>query len=112
MKLEVIDSYIDDGIDLFAKNRPEYNRLIEDIKCGKINLIVTANFARIARSQKEMIDILELQKKYNFRTIFADSREELIKDRLGINLKDYMENEDNGLDELEDEAYEEEDMEF
>ena len=112
LKVKILEEYIDEGIDIFSKERPSYNRLIQDIKDEKINMIITANLTRIARSQKEMVDLLELQKKYNFRTLFSDSREELYKDRFGINFKEYLENEDAGLDEMSDEEYEDDDMEF
>lgn len=91
MKLEIVDWYIDEGYDLAIENRPAYNNLIEDIKNKKINMIVTANLARIARSKSEMLILLDLQKKYKFRTIFTDSREELYKDRSEIiNTEDYI----------------------
>ena len=90
MKLEIIDWYIDEGCDLSEENRPHYEKLIEDIKNKRINMIVTANLARIARSKQEMLKLLDLQKEYKFRTIFTDSREELYKDRTEIHLEDYI----------------------
>lgn len=112
LNVKILEEYIDDGIDIFTENRPSYNKLIQDIKDGKINMIITANLTRIARSQKEMLDLLDLQKEYNFRTLFSDSREELYKDRFGLDFKEYIENENDGLDELSDEEYEDDGMEF
>ena len=112
LKVKILEAYIDDGIDIFTEKRPSYEKLIQNIKDGKINMIITANLTRIARSQKEMLDLLDLQKKYNFRTLFSDSREELYKDRTGIDFKEYIENEDDGLDEMADEEYEDNGMEF
>lgn len=110
MNLNVIKIYSDIGVDTFAKKRPVYEELINDIKAGKINMIVTANLTRIARSHKEMLDLIELQKEYNFRTLFTDSREELLGDRTkSAHIEDYMvDEEDLELEEYEDE----EDMEF
>ena len=112
LKVKILEAYIEDGIDIFTEKRPSYEKLIQNIKDGKINMIITANLTRIARSQKEMLDLLDLQKKYNFRTLFSDSREELYKDRTGIDFKEYIENEDDGLDEMADEEYEDNGMEF
>lgn len=110
MNLKVEGKYIDDGYDIFAENRPSYNKLIKDLEMGKINMIVTANLARICRSNKEMQDLLKLQKEFGFRTIFTDSREELLEDKtMKVNIEDYM------LDEEEfEEDYEEseDDMEM
>lgn len=112
LKLKINSFYIDEGFDNFVKERPSYDKLIQDIKDGKINMIVTANLPRIARSKKEMLDLLKLQKEYNFRTILSDSREELYKDRSAIDFKHYLE-EDTELENAEDEEYtEENDMEF
>lgn len=111
LELKVLNEYIDEGIDLVNKNRPAYNKLIQDIKDGKINMVITANLTRISRSQKEVIDLLNFKKDYDFKMLFADSREELTRERVGIDLKKYLENEEKGLDELEDEEYQD-DMEY
>lgn len=105
LNLKIEKSYIDNGVDRVAESRPAYDELIQDIKDGKINMIVTANLPRIARSKKEMLELLELQKQYNFRTVFSDSREELYKDSSNFNLQDYIQ-EDDDAEEL-DEEYEE-----
>lgn len=108
LKLKIVNWYIDDGFNEFADVRPSYNKLIQDIKDGKINMIVTANLPRIARSKKEMLDLLKLQKEYNFRTILSDSREELYKDRSEVNFKHYID-EDSEIENAEDEEYIEQD---
>lgn len=109
MKLEIVDWYIDEGYDLFAKNRPAYNKLIDDIKNKKVNMIVTANLARISRSKQEMLSLLDLQDEYKFRTIFTDSREELYKDRSSINLEGYIQiditKEEQNFEEKYDDEY-------
>ncbi len=104
LNLKIANWYIDEGFDNFAEVRPSYDKLIQDIKDGKINMIVTANLPRIARSKKEMLDLLKLQKEYNFRTILSDSREELYKDRSAIDFKHYLD-EDTELENAEDEEY-------
>lgn len=100
MNLKITNWYIDNGFDNFAEERPSYNKLIEDIKNKKINMIVTANLARIARSRGEMEELIKLQNEYGFRTIFTDSREELLKDRSALKVEDYI-REDATEEELE-----------
>lgn len=102
--LNIVSWYIDDGVDNFKETRPSYDKLIQDIKDKKINMIVTANLPRIARSKKEMLELLALQKEYNFRTILSDSREELYKDRSGIDFKHYL---DEDIDTENEECQEE-----
>ena len=52
MKLQIVDWYIDEGFNGLDSKRPSYNKLIDDIKGNKINMIVTANLARISRSRR------------------------------------------------------------
>lgn len=75
--LHIKEVYIDAGIDEFAKDKPAYKKMIQDIIEKKINLIVTANLLRIARNKNELIEILNLQNELGFRTLLSDSREEI-----------------------------------
>ena len=52
MKLEIVSWYIDEGFSGLDSKRPSYNKLIDDIKNNKINMIVTANLVRISRSRR------------------------------------------------------------
>lgn len=111
MNLKVKDYYIDEGIGMFEECKPEYERLMQDIEEGNINMIVTANLSRIARTHSEMTEVLNRQKVYGFRTLFVDSSEELLEDKMKvINIEDYISNEED-FEELE-EYEEEDDMEF
>ena len=48
---EIVDYYEDAGISVKTGNeRPEFIRLVEDIKSGKINTIVALKLDRISRS--------------------------------------------------------------
>lgn len=44
-----VDYYIDDGFTGTNFNRPSFNRLIEDIESGKINMVVTKDLSRLGR---------------------------------------------------------------
>ena len=74
---KIKEVYIDAGIDEFAKDKPAYKKMIQDIIEKKINLIVTANLLRIARNKNELIEIVNLQNELGFRTLLSDSREEI-----------------------------------
>ena len=45
-------------------NRPEFNRMIEDIKSGKINTIITKDLSRLGRNYIESGQILKQSQVY------------------------------------------------
>jgi DNA invertase Pin-like site-specific DNA recombinase len=58
---EYIDLYADDGISgTSTRNRSEFNRMIEDCKAGKIDLIVVKDVARFARNLVDCLQTVEL----------------------------------------------------
>ena len=62
----IYDYYVDDGIS--GKNlvdRPEVERMIEDIKQKKVNNILIYKLDRLTRSVKDLIDLIELFEKYS-----------------------------------------------
>lgn len=53
------DYYIDGGFSGSNLERPELKRLIEDIKCGKINCVLVYKLDRLSRSQKDTLYLIE-----------------------------------------------------
>lgn len=49
-QLNVIDVYIDDGWSGTNFDRPEFQRMIEDIESGRINCVVTKDLSRLGRN--------------------------------------------------------------
>jgi len=47
--LRVYDIYIDDGYSGTNFNRPDFNRLLNDIELGKINMVITKDMSRLGR---------------------------------------------------------------
>ena len=63
---EIKDYYEDAGISAKTGNeRPEFIRLVEDIKSGKINTIVALKLDRISRSIFDWENIMKTLEKYN-----------------------------------------------
>lgn len=57
---DIIDEYIDDGrTGTSDDNRPDFLRLVEDVKAGKINCIVTKNLSRAFRNSANQGKFLE-----------------------------------------------------
>ena len=44
-----IEEYVDDGVSGTTFDRPGFNRMIEDIESGKINMVVTKDLSRLGR---------------------------------------------------------------
>ncbi len=47
--LRVYDTYIDDGYSGTNFDRPDFNRLLNDIESGKINMVITKDMSRLGR---------------------------------------------------------------
>mgnify|MGYP002854008602 CR=1 FL=1 len=45
-----IDEYVDDGISGTSFDRPGFNRMIDDIEKGKINMVITKDLSRLGRN--------------------------------------------------------------
>ena len=50
---KIYDEYIDDGYSGTNFNRPDFKRMIKDIKAGKVNMVITKNLARLGRDYIE-----------------------------------------------------------
>lgn len=68
---KVIETYVDDGYSAGSTNRPAYQRMIGDIKTGKINLILVTDLSRLSRNIADFCDFYKELGKYkaNFLSI-------------------------------------------
>lgn len=58
--LEIVDTYIDDGYSgLYFENRPEFQRMMEDIYRGKIQGVITKDISRLGREHIETSNYIE-----------------------------------------------------
>ncbi len=57
--LEVIDEYVDRSFTGTRFDRPEFNRMISDVKSGMINCIVVKDLSRLGRNYLEAGDYIE-----------------------------------------------------
>lgn len=56
----VTGEYIDDGISGTKANRDELTRLLEDVKAGKVNIILVTRLDRLYRSVKHYLNMMEI----------------------------------------------------
>lgn len=60
-----IEYYIDNGYSGATFNRPEFKRMLKDIKENKINTIIVKDITRFGRFNNALDRITELNQKYN-----------------------------------------------
>ena len=57
-KFELVDFYIDDGYTGLNTNRPNFQRMLDDIEKKKVNCVITKDLSRLSRNNFELIIIL------------------------------------------------------
>ena len=70
---EIKEYYTDAGISAKTGNhRPEYERMLEDGRQGKINMIIAYKLDRITRSTKDWESLIEYSEKYDVALAFVN----------------------------------------
>ena len=70
---KIYDYYTDAGISAKTGNyRPEFDRLIEDAKNGKINTVIALKLDRLSRSIYDWENLLKTSEKYGFDLVCAN----------------------------------------
>jgi site-specific DNA recombinase len=70
----IVDVYCDEGRSAKDMNRPEFQRLLSDVKTGRVNLILATDLSRLSRSIRDFCELWELFKKHE--TSFITLREQ------------------------------------
>lgn len=77
---ENINIYSDDGYSGLSFDRPQMNRLLNDVKQGKINVIIAKDLSRIGRNQAKFSEIVdEFLPLYNCRLIAINDGVDTLK---------------------------------
>ncbi len=63
----LVDTYVDEGVSGTCESRPELNRLMEDARKRRFDLVLVWRFDRFARSVRHLVDAL-----YEFRHLGVD----------------------------------------
>ena len=70
---KIVEYYTDAGISAKTGNhRPEYDRMLEDGKQGKINMIIALKLDRITRSTRDWETLMDYLEKYNVNIAFVN----------------------------------------
>lgn len=68
---EIVDIYEDAGISAKNTNRPEFQRMMNDVKDGKIDVVVCYKLDRLTRSLSDLEWVLKELEKYNCNLVSA-----------------------------------------
>lgn len=71
---ELVDIYVDEGKSAKDMKRPQFQRMLSDVRMGKVNLILSTELSRMSRSIRDFCEIWDLLKKHN--TNFITLREQ------------------------------------
>ena len=70
---KIVEYYTDAGISAKTGNhRPEYDKMLEDGKQGKINMIIALKLDRITRSTRDWKTLMDYLEKYNINIAFVN----------------------------------------
>lgn len=67
---EFVDFYVDEGISGTKLNRPEFNRMMDDARAGKIDIILTKTVSRLGRNSAALLKVLQELKELDVTVIF------------------------------------------
>lgn len=62
---QIIDFYVDEGLSAKDTRRPAFQRMIADLRRGKIDLILVTDLSRLSRSISDFCGILDLLKNHD-----------------------------------------------
>ena len=62
---ELVEVYCDEGLSAKDMKRPEFQRLMQDIKCGRVDLVLATELSRLSRSIQDFCEIWALFKKHS-----------------------------------------------
>ena len=76
---ELVDIYADEGISATnTKKREEFNRMIEDCKLGRIDLVITKSISRFARNTVDTLNYTRMLKEYDVGVFFINDNIECV----------------------------------
>ena len=61
----IVDVYCEEGKSAKDMNRPEFQRLMQDIRTNRIDLVLTTELSRLSRSIKDFCEVWDIFKKSN-----------------------------------------------
>ena len=79
--LRVYDIYIDDGYSGTNFDRPDFNRLLNDIELGRVNMVITKDMSRLGRDYIGTGNLIEKYLLEGFRVLLLAKSNEILSKR-------------------------------
>ena len=89
---EIVDEYIDDGYSGTSFERPEVQRLLEDAKIGRINIIIVKDLSRFGRNYIQVGQFVDyIFPMYNIRFIaLSDNVDTADRNSSGMDMMNFI----------------------
>lgn len=65
----IVEVYCDEGLSAKDMNRPEFQRLLNDVKHGRVNVVLATELSRLSRSNKDFANLWEFFKEHDTKII-------------------------------------------
>ncbi|MDR7172221.1 hypothetical protein J2W56_005982 [Nocardia kruczakiae] len=78
----VIETYTDNSISAFdkVKNRPAYDRMVDDYRAGRFNALITWDLDRLTRQPRQLEDWIDAAESQGLRLVTANGEADLQTD--------------------------------
>ena len=78
----VVETYTDNSISAFdkVKNRPAYDRMVEDYRAGRFNALITWDLDRLTRQPRQLEDWIDAAESHGLRLVTANGEADLQTD--------------------------------
>ena len=61
----IIDTYADEGVSGSKESRPELDRMLSDVRAGRVDLVAVWKLDRLGRSMQHLIQLLDVLKRHD-----------------------------------------------
>lgn len=79
---DVVETYVDNGISAKYPSRPAFERMLSDIRAGRLDAIIASDLDRLTRRSVELMDLLDLCERHGVKhlaTVRGDAATAFIK---------------------------------
>ena len=71
---EFVGCYVDEGVTGTKLDRPEFNRMLEDARAGKLDIILTKSVSRMGRNSSALFRVIQELKEVGVTVVFDSER--------------------------------------
>jgi len=87
---DIYDIYIDDNVSGSGFERDGLNKLKEDVKASRINMVIVKDLSRLGRNNAKTLLFLDFLEEYGVRVITFDGRYDSLKDNDTVGIETWF----------------------